>query len=108
MQVAQDIAVSFSPDGGTSAGAPTYLEDYDQYPALASVTVSCSASAVWNWSYSGDAPISSLGSGGSATSITFSLSSDYYISYNSTISLSGTAGGITRYWSISLSTFGIG
>lgn len=106
IQPYEDVVVTFSPAGGTSAGAPTYLSDYNIYPGTASVTVSCSISATWTYSYSGDAPIASVGSGGSATSISFTLISDFYSFYNTVINLTGTAGGTTRYWQIQLNTDG--
>jgi hypothetical protein len=106
MQVAQDIAVSFSPDGGTSAGAPVYLADYAYYPSSAMVTVSCSATATWTWSFSGSSPYSSVASGGSGTSIMFMLDSASGSYYQSNITLSGNAGGITRYWTINLEADG--
>lgn len=106
LQVYEDIAVTFSPDGGTSAGAPTFLSDYAIYPASSSVTVSASVPATWVHSYTGDAPIASQSSGSTASSINFTLPSDFYSYFSSTITLSGSASGVTRYWQISLQSDG--
>lgn len=106
LQVYEDIAVTFSPDGSTSSGSPTYLSDYNIYPASATVTINASIPATWTYSYTGSAPSVSVASGGSANSITFILYSDFYSYLSSTISLSGSAAGTTKYWTIQLNSDG--
>ncbi len=106
IQVGQDIAVTFSPDGSTSSGSPTYLSDYNIYPSSATVTINASIPATWTYSYTNDAPSVSVASGGSANSITFTLYSDFYSYLSSTISLSGSAAGTTKYWTIQLDSDG--
>jgi predicted HNH restriction endonuclease len=96
--------VSFSPDGGTSAGSPVTLSQFRVYPQNASVTISCTQSATWTWTRSGDTASASVASGGSATSITFTLSSAQFQQKLSTFTVSGTAGGITRHYTVTLET----
>lgn len=94
--------VSFSPDGGTSAGTRVLLQD--QGSLYASVTISCSQSAVWTWSGGGGgSPYVSVSSGGSATSIIFEVSASVFGGWAvANFTVQATAGGITRYWSIEL------
>ncbi len=90
--------VVFSPDGGTSAGSPVLLDDYNYLNA--SVTINCSVSAVWTWTRVGLGN-ASVASGGSATGITFSISTTEFGGTKSgTFTVSATSGGITRYWSV--------
>lgn len=95
-------AVSFSPAGGSSAASAVALSSYGMTDA--SLTITCSQNAVWSYSGYG-ADYVSVSSGGSATSITFALSTSFYseVAY---YSLSATAGGVTRYWTIYLEVFG--
>lgn len=95
-------AVSFSPSGGASAGAPQSLSDFGQLNA--SVTITCSQSATWTWTKSGTGGSASVSSGGSATSITFSNSTITFGGFREAVyTVSATAGGITRYWSVTVS-----
>lgn len=97
--------ITFTPNGGTSAGSPVTLSDTGTFNA--SITVQCNQSAVWTWSGNATVPENvSVASGGSATSITFSISTSYYPGTGSW-TLSGTSGGITKYWVIDLEVFGI-
>jgi hypothetical protein len=92
--------VSFTPDGGTSAGTRVILEDYGQLSA--SLTISCTASAVWTWTELGSGT-ASVSSGGSATSITFQVSTTSFGGFKySEFTVQATAGGITRYWTVNL------
>lgn len=94
------VSATFTPAGGASAGSPTYLEDYAS--TFAAVTISCTQSAVWthNGSF-----YSSVASGGSSSSITFSVSSQGSVFVD--IQCSAIAdGGAPQYWSISLETSG--
>lgn len=91
--------VAFSPDGGTSAGSPVSLSDAGA--TNASVTISCNQAATWTWSGGGTYGTASVASGGSATSITFSLSTPFQNRDASWV-VSATAAGVTRYWTVSL------
>lgn len=92
--------VSFSPDGGTSAGARVIIEDFGIISA--SVTITCTQSAVWTWTELGSGT-ASVASGGSATSITFQVFTTAFGGYKySEFTVQATAGGITRYWTVNL------
>jgi hypothetical protein len=100
--------VSFSPDGGSSAGSPTFLSDFAVYPGGASVTISCTQSATWTWTRSGSTQASAdTASGNSSASITFFLNSQQFGGRSATFTVSGTAGGVTRYWTVTLETEGL-
>lgn len=91
--------VAFTPNGGTSAGSPVNLSDFGLLSA--SVTISCTQSATWTWSKTGDSASVSVSSGGSASSITFSISTTQFGGFKSAdFTVSATAGGITRYWTV--------
>ena len=97
--------VSFNPNGGTSAGAPVALSDFEFYPDTASVTITCTQSATWTWTRTGSSQAgASVASGGSATSIVFLLPSAEFLQRSATFTVSATAGGITRYWFVQLDT----
>ena len=94
--------VSFSPDGGTSAGSAVALSDFGMLDA--SVTITCTQSATWTWTKSGQGGSASVSSGGSATSITFSNSTTSFGGFKTAVyTVSATAAGITRYWSVTVS-----
>jgi hypothetical protein len=93
-------SASFTPTGGSSAEAPTYLEDIGSN--FASITISCTESAVWTHNGGFDASVTS---GGSASSITFSLFSLDSEFINIQCSASA-AGGAPEYWDIYLETIG--
>ena len=94
--------VAFSPDGGTSAGAAVALSDFGSL--YASVTITCNQSATWNYSItSGSGGSASVSNGGSATSITISISTtEFGGTKDTSYAVSGTAGGITRYWNVTV------
>lgn len=96
--------VSFTPDGGTTAGTAVFLSSDVAYET-AQVTITCSQSAVWNWTRSGSgtpAATASIANGGSGTTMIFTLDRfDGGISQY-TYTLNATAGGITRYWTVYL------
>ena len=99
--------VTFTPAGGTSAGAPDYVGSYEFYPASASLLIMCTQTATWTWTRSGStAATASVVSGGSAGSITFTLPSAQFQLRSATFTVSATAGGITRYWVVQLDTEG--
>jgi hypothetical protein len=94
--------VAFNPSGGASAGAPQALSDYGSLNA--SVTITCNQSAVWTWTKTGTGGSASVSSGGSATSITFSNSTTSFGGFKEAVyTVSATAAGITRYWSVTVS-----
>lgn len=93
--------VTFSPDGGTSAGTAVYLESTGQ--DYAEVTITCSQNAVWT--YSGLGGDSSISSGSSNFNITFSLATDFN-PRTASRTVSATASGVTRYWDVYLEVFG--
>ena len=98
-----DVAlVTFSPAGGTS-GSPTELYD-TQYNTFASVTITASSSVVWTYTggdgYNGYATV---GSGGSASSITF-YAADTGGFNEQTFNVSASNGAETKYWLVGLSS----
>lgn len=98
---------TFSPDGGTSSGSPVALSD-EQTGLPASLTISCSASATWTWTRTSSVGSASVASGGSATSITFSVTLPPSGSRTGTWTVSATSGGNTRYWTVSVTSFASG
>lgn len=99
--------VSFSPDGGPNAGAPVVLSDWAAGGDGAAVTITCNQTATWTWSRSGESyAFASVASGGSDTSISFTLNNFGYTIYESSFAVSATAGGITRWWTVNLTNEG--
>jgi hypothetical protein len=99
------VKTAFSPAGGTSAGSPQALSDFGTFNA--SVTISCTTPAVWTWTRSGNTNANaSVSSGGSATEITFSLSTTGFTYRQSEFTVSATSNGITRYWFVTLTAEG--
>jgi hypothetical protein len=96
--------VAFTPDGGASAGAAVALGDFKIFPDQASVTIECNQTATWTWTRSGTFGTASVASGGSSTSISFVMSSSNTNFRSTVYTVSATAGGITRYWSVQLQT----
>lgn len=83
--------VVFTPNGGP-------VNDFDQFQAQ--VTLSCNLPAVWTYGGIGDA-VASLASGGTANSITFSLSGNFQAIFNVT----GSAAGVDRLFNVNLEVF---
>ena len=96
-----DVALTtFSPDGGT-ASSPTY-DTVTNYAFQASYTITASSSVVWTYT-GGDGVngYASVGSGGSAASITFTAG--YTGGYNEqTFNVSASNGAETKYWVITV------
>ena len=94
--------VAFSPSGGASVGAAVALSDIGSL--YASVTITCNQTATWNRSItSGSGGSASVSNGGSATSITISISTtEFGGAKDTTYAVSGTAGGITQYWNVTV------
>jgi len=98
-------AVTFTPNGGTSSGSPTSLSDSKSYPNIASVTINCSQAATWNWTKLGDiGSYASINTGGTSTSITFYQNPNNFNYRSTTFTVNATAGGVTRYWTVTVST----
>lgn len=95
-------SLSFSPAGGTSSAAAVLLSDWNAGGGTASVTITCSQPAVWVHSRSGTSGSASVTSGGSASSITFSLTNSGFTIRQTTWYVSGSVGGVTQYWRVEL------
>lgn len=97
-------AVTFTPEGGATAGTAVFLSSDVSYDT-AQVTITSSQTAVWNWTRSGSgtpAATASIVNGGSGTNMVFTLDRlDYGIS-TYTFNVSATASGVTRYWTVYL------
>lgn len=91
--------VTFTPPGGTSPLDRWYAESIDLF--YAEVTISCSEPALWVWTQSGAAE-SSVGNGGTASSITFFVGSSNGGggTQSGTFTVQGTANGVTRYYTV--------
>jgi len=97
-------AVTFTPDGGTSAGAPVLLSETGVFSA--SVSISCSANATWTWTRSGSTfGFASIPSGSTNNIITFSLETE--TQYRTCVfNVTAVSGGVTRYYEVLLTTEG--
>lgn len=103
-----EVTAVFSPTGGTSAGSPQSLSDFNIHPDPATETISCNQVATWTWTRTGNTlATASRENGGIGTLITFTLPSSANNIRDATFTVSGTAGGITRYWTVTLNTEGI-
>lgn len=91
--------VTFTPAGGETVETRVSTGSAGAYSATK--TISCSQSATWTYTRSGSFGSADVASGGSSTTITFSLSTAGTNRYT-TWSVSATAGGITRYWLVYL------
>jgi hypothetical protein len=93
-------SVSFSPPGNDVGNSGT---------GLAQITLSCNRDAVWTWSANAPASFSaSLGSGGTASSITFAVSSNVNADRVATIDVTATVNGISKSWHVTLTAYGNG
>lgn len=95
--------VTFTPAGGTSSGSPAGL--FDSGSLFASITITCSESAVWTYTGGGAGSSVNVISGNSATSITFNLETSLY-PRTASWTVSATASGVTRYWTVDLEVNG--
>lgn len=87
-------AATFTPDGGT------YLVDVAFGPA--SYTLTCSVPAVWTFTKIGPGGSESVASGGTSTSITFTVTaSDRSVQWNVT----GVASGVTKNFNVTIDTY---
>ena len=96
--------VTFSPDGGASAGTAEFLYDLGGGGTV-EITISCSTGATWNYTRSGSIGFPTTGST-SASEVTFSLTNESYSPRSTTWTVNATAGGITRYWTVQIDNDG--
>lgn len=109
-------AVTFTPNGGSSAGAPVALSASSDFGS-AIVTISCSSSASWTWTrgtYLGGSTVTVGGVGqttgggtASGTSISFQVNLGTANRYTNW-TVSGTSGGVTKYYTVYCETIGTG
>ena len=93
--------VAFTPAGGASSATAVSLSD--QRPTGATITISCSQPATWTHSRTGStAGTASDASGGTASSITFTLNNTTTLQRMSNWTVSGSAGGVVHYWTVQL------
>ena len=92
--------VSWSPDGGASAGSPVYLSS-DVAFEDAVITITCNQSATWSYVKTGSATTGTANNA-SATSITFTVTAVFGQNRTGAVLLNSTAGGVTKYWSLDL------
>lgn len=96
-------AAVWTPAGGTSAGAPTTINNQQS-----GESITCSQTATWTWTRSGStAATASIATGGSGTTITFDLPNPTFTTRTSLFTVSSTAGGVTRYWSVTVQNVGL-
>jgi hypothetical protein len=101
-------AATFSPDGGTSAGTAVFLSDitYEPSPSSVTIIISCSVSATWTVTRSGTFGVPATGTY-TGTERSFNLITG--ATYRSTTwTVSATANGVTRYWTVQLESEGSG
>lgn len=96
--------VTFTPDGGTTSGSPALLSETQVFSA--SVSIQCSAQAVWTWSKTGSSfAFASIPSGSSNAIITFYLETE--TQYRTAVfNVTGVSGGVTRYYQVLLTVEG--
>ena len=109
-------AVTFTPNGGSSAGAPVALSASSTF-GPAKVTINCSSSASWTWTrgtYLGGSTVTVGGVGqttgggtASGTSISFQVNLGTGNRYTNW-TVSGTSGGVTKYYTVYCETIGGG
>jgi hypothetical protein len=104
----KSAGATWSPDGGPSAGSPVALsDDTGTIITPSSVTITCSQTAVWNWTRTGSsAGTATVVNGGSATSITFELPNPTSTPRFCTFTVNSVVGGVTKYWTVSLTNNG--
>lgn len=94
---------TWSPAGGTTSGSPQAINNSNS-----SETITCSQTATWTWTRGGStAGTASIASGGSGTSITFNLPNPTTTPRSCVFTVSSTAGGVTRYWTVTLYNSGL-
>jgi pectin methylesterase-like acyl-CoA thioesterase len=98
--------VTFNPAGGTQAPGVT-LYGYGAGGSDAFVTITASAPAIWTWNRTGSSQAYvDVASGGTASSITFTLPNYGYTVLNSTFTVQANGNGTIRYWTVQLTNDG--
>lgn len=99
--------VTFTPTGGNSAGSPTNLYNYGATLSEVTVTITCSIAATWTITRTGTASGASYASGtySDLASLVLGLSGTS-TPRSTTWTISGTAGGVTQYWSVTIDNDG--
>lgn len=98
--------VSFSPAGANSAPGTT-LGSYASGGNDASVTITCTQTATWTWNRTGDPDgYANISSGGTGTTITFTLPNYGFSPLYTSFSVTGSASGTTKYWTVNLQNNG--
>lgn len=102
-------AVTFTPNGGTSAGSPVSLYNYGAGGAAVTVTISCSTAATWTITRTGSSTGANYPTGtyNSLSSLVLSLSNNSTSIRSTQWVVSGTAGGVTRYWVVTIDNDGL-
>lgn len=96
----KSAGATWTPDGGATAGTAVGLSE--QMQLYASITISCTVSAVWNYTETGTGS-ASIASGGSGTSITFQVSTTFGGGFKfANFTVNSVAGGVTKYWTVAL------
>jgi hypothetical protein len=96
--------VTFTPAGGNSAGTAVALYQ-NGAGGTVSITISCTVSASWSYTRSGTFGSPTTGST-TATSVTFSLLNNDVTPRSTTWTVNATAGGITKYWTVTIDNYG--
>lgn len=95
----------FSPDGGANSGGPVILST-SASGGTASITISCSESASWNYTRSNSTAGTPASGSTTATSVTFSLANATTTPRFTSWTVNATANGVTRYWSVQIENTG--
>jgi len=94
----------FSPSGGGTAGTAVALYAFGEGGTV-TVTISCTISASWTYTRTGTFGSPTTGST-TATSVTFSLLNNDVTPRSTYWTVSGTAGGITNHWVVTIDNNG--
>jgi hypothetical protein len=96
--------VVFNPAGGATSGSPVAL--VEEGTLSATISIECSEVATWTYTGGGNpGSYVSIGSGQSSAVITFQLMTEFNQEADFW-NVSGTAGGVTQHWTVSLLVFG--
>jgi hypothetical protein len=100
-------AATYSPAGGASAGAPTSVTGNGGPDASAGITAS--RGVTWTHTRTGGSfGSANVATGGSASSITFSIDgNNTFTTRTSTFSVSADDGVSTKYWTVTVQNTGL-
>ncbi len=96
--------VTFTPAGGDSAGTAVALYQSGS-GGTGSRTISCTVSASWSYTRTSGTGSPATGST-TATSVTFSVTNNTTTPSSTSWTVNATAGGITKYWTVTIDNFG--